>query len=76
MSHSSVPRPHPSRLDPRRDDYEAIISAHQSADARGETTYEDPSTGFLVMAHHALLARGFCCSQKCRHCPYIEDPTV
>jgi len=66
-----VARPHPSRLDPTRADYGAIIAAHEAALLAGETTYVDPSTGLSVMTATALAARGECCRSACRHCPYV-----
>jgi hypothetical protein len=69
----SVPRPHPSRLDPSRKDYEAIIEAHERAVEAGRSTYEDPSTGLLVLTVETHLARGMCCESGCRHCPYMES---
>ncbi len=64
--------PHPARLDPARDDYDDIVRAHRAATARGDATYRDPATGFLVLTRDTLLARGTCCTQGCRHCPYLE----
>lgn len=26
--------------------------------------------GFMVLTEHFLLKRGYCCDNKCRHCPY------
>lgn len=68
-----VPRPHPSRCDPSRPDYDAIITAHEEAVRRGATTYPDPTTGLLVLTVSAHLTRGACCASGCRHCPYLED---
>lgn len=65
-----VARPHPSRCDPAREDYAAIIGAHEAAVGAGEATYRDPSTGLAVLTVAALLARGACCDSGCRHCPY------
>ena len=69
----SASTPHPSRCAPDRPDYEAIVRAHDEALARGDSSYRDPSTDFLVMTRSTLLARGTCCEQGCRHCPYLED---
>ncbi|HVB71571.1 MAG TPA: DUF5522 domain-containing protein [Acidimicrobiales bacterium] len=68
---TDVARPHPSRCDPTRADYGAIIAAHEAAVTAGEPTYRDPSTGLSVMTVAALAARGECCQSGCRHCPYI-----
>jgi hypothetical protein len=67
-----VPRPHPSRLDPAREDYEAIIAAHERAVDAGRTNYLDPMTGLVVLTVATHLARGTCCESGCRHCPYVE----
>jgi hypothetical protein len=70
---SVTPRPHPSRCDPARDDYDAILRAHEEAVANGSPTYRDPSTGFVVFTIETHLARGTCCNSGCRHCPYVVD---
>lgn len=62
--------PHPSRLDPERPDAEAILAAHDRAMAAGMSTYLDPSTGASVLTATYLGARGYCCGQGCRHCPW------
>jgi len=69
---TSVPRPDPSRCDPSRSDYEAIIAAHEGATIAGESTYRDPSSGLMVLTAATHLARGYCCESGCRHCPYVE----
>jgi ATP-binding cassette subfamily B (MDR/TAP) protein 1 len=48
----------------------AIREAHDAAVARGDAGYADPATGFSVFTTAALLARGRCCGNGCRHCPY------
>jgi hypothetical protein len=68
---SDVARPHPSRCDPTREDYAAIIAAHEAAVRRGEPTYHDPATGLAVMTVTILAERGTCCESGCRHCPYV-----
>ena len=67
-----VPRPHPSRCDPSRPDYAAIIAAHDAATIAGESMYRDPSSGLMVLTAATHLARGYCCESGCRHCPYVE----
>ena len=67
----SVPRPHPSRCSPTRDDYDAIILAHEEAVRLDHVTYGDPSTGLNVLTVSTHLARGACCANNCRHCPYV-----
>ncbi|MFY9782248.1 MAG: DUF5522 domain-containing protein [Acidimicrobiales bacterium] len=69
----TTPRPHPSRCDPTRSDYTAIIRAHEEAVAKGSPSYRDPSTGLYVMTVATHLARGTCCESGCRHCPYLEE---
>ncbi len=48
----------------------AYLALHEAAVARGETTYLDPETGFVVFTRLGLIARGNCCGAGCRHCPY------
>lgn len=36
----------------------------------GADTYKDPGTGYQVYTEHALLKKGGCCGNACRHCPY------
>ena len=53
--------------------------AHEIAVARGEHAYRDPSTGYVVMTELSHLARGNCCGNGCRHCPYAHakvDPEL
>lgn len=47
-------------------------AAHREACARGDFSYTDPETGFLVFTRLEHLRRGFCCESGCRHCPYDE----
>lgn len=49
-----------------------IHAAHDAAMAAGEPTYVDPATGYQVLTASALAARGYCCGNGCRHCPYDE----
>lgn len=48
-------------------------SAHDEACQRGETTYEDPQTGFTVFTRIGLEGRDKCCGAGCRHCPFDHD---
>jgi hypothetical protein len=43
---------------------------HAEAVARGEHYYTDAQSGFLVFTELYHLARGLCCQNVCRHCPY------
>jgi hypothetical protein len=72
MSFDSAPKPHASRCDPSRGDYEAIIRAHDEAVALGHPSYRDPSTDLLVLTVATHLERGTCCDNGCRHCPYLD----
>lgn len=67
----AVPLPHPSRLDPSRPDFAAIVAAHEAAVRAGESAYRDPGTGLWVLTVATHLARGECCASGCRHCPYV-----
>lgn len=69
----AVPLAHPSRLDPARPDYAAIVAAHRAAVEAGQPTYRDPATGLSVLTVASHLARGECCNSGCRHCPYVDD---
>lgn len=63
--------PHPSRLDPRRSDYDAIMAAHAAAVDAGSPSYRDPGTGLTALTGAELARRGSCCDSGCRHCPYV-----
>jgi len=47
-----------------------IEDAYKAAVACGSATYTDPSTGYSVFTDLQLRERGFCCGNRCRHCPY------
>jgi hypothetical protein len=64
--------PHPSRLDPRRPDRQAILAAHAAAMAADDDGYVDPSSGLFVFTARYLARRGSCCDTACRHCPYVS----
>jgi hypothetical protein len=51
----------------------AAMIEHRRAVEVGEATYLDPETGYQVMTAPALLARGYCCGNGCRHCPYPAE---
>lgn len=51
-------------------DITQIEELHTQACLACKSTYKDPSTGYSVMTEHALLKRGECCGNACRHCPY------
>lgn len=71
-----IERPRPSRLDPALPDYDAIIAAHEFAVVGSEPGYIDPTTGLFVLTVEYLRARGHCCDQGCRHCPYVNGGDV
>ncbi|MEM7781563.1 MAG: DUF5522 domain-containing protein [Pseudomonadota bacterium] len=52
------------------EDYWAL---HEDACKRGETTYIDPETGFMVFTRLGLLERDRCCGAGCRHCPFGHE---
>ena len=60
----------PTKFDKTRPMYEKIIAEHDAAVSAGLTEYKDPKTGFSVMTEPFLKAKGFCCKNDCRHCPY------
>jgi len=47
-----------------------IEDCHRAACNAQKLMYEDKSTGLWVMTEYALLKRGTCCGNGCRHCPY------
>jgi hypothetical protein len=49
---------------------ESVRRAHAEAEANGQPGYADPATGLFVFTRAHLLARGRCCANGCRHCPY------
>lgn len=55
------------------DPSDRIRVAHDRAVERGESMYADPDTGYSVMTSATLAARGYCCGNGCRHCPYPPD---
>lgn len=59
-----------ARLNPHDPGYNAIVAAHRDARERNEAGYLDPTTGLFVLTSPYLWARGQCCDQGCRHCPY------
>jgi len=66
----SMREPHQGRLPldhPRRAE---VLAEHDRALAAGATGYRDPVSGFFVMTATYLAARGTCCGNGCRHCPY------
>lgn len=57
-----------------------IDELHHAACAAGRDTYIDPASGYQVLTSKALLRKGSCCGNSCRHCPYghinVGDPSL
>lgn len=66
-------KPPPTKAPPDAATLERIVRVHDTASARGQTGYIDPSTGLLVLTAFYLRARAYCCGAGCRHCPYSEE---
>lgn len=69
-------RPAASRLSlehPRRTE---ILAAHAAALDSGAPGYADPASGLFVLTAGWLAARGSCCDNGCRHCPYVADEST
>jgi hypothetical protein len=64
--------PHAERLSSLHPDYDQILKVHAEALLKGNVSYIDPPTGYSVMTAGFLAARGNCCDNGCRHCPYVE----
>jgi uncharacterized protein DUF5522 len=64
--------PHESRLSRDNPGYAEIIEAHAIALNEDRSGYLDPDTGLFVLSAAYLSARGYCCDNGCRHCPYVE----
>ena len=60
----------PTKFDKSDPLYEKIMATHDGAVSDGLTEYKDPKPGFSVMTEPFLKAKGFCCKNDCRHCPY------
>ena len=50
-----------------------VILAHDVAVANGEKGYRDPITGNYTFTAASLKEQGFCCQNKCRHCPWPPE---
>ena len=70
MTERPLDEPHPDRLRPDHPSRARILAAHRAAIDSGAPGYDDPDTGLFVQTAAALLARGECCENGCRHCPY------
>jgi hypothetical protein len=49
-----------------------MLERHQRALDAGELGYLDPVRGLYVMTAATLAKRGKCCTNGCRHCPYVR----
>ena len=52
---------------------QAIDESHLDACQRGERSYLDPKTGYMVFTAVALRDNGRCCGCGCRHCPFGHE---
>ena len=66
-----IDEPHPERLPATHPHRDVILAAHRAAVDAGEPGYLDPITGLYVLTAAELAARGSCCENGCRHCPYV-----
>jgi hypothetical protein len=72
MTRRPLTEPHPTRLSPDHPRRQEILDAHAAALEAGDAGYLDPESGLFVLTAGTLAARGSCCEQGCRHCPYLE----
>ncbi len=47
-----------------------FLEPHRIACENKLDSYIDPETSFHVLTSYYLKSVGFCCTNKCRHCPY------
>jgi hypothetical protein len=66
-----VDRPDPRRLRTDHPRYVEIAARHRAAVEEGSPSYRDPVTGFMVFTSAFLAGRGYCCTNGCRHCPFV-----
>jgi hypothetical protein len=65
--------PAASRLAPDHPRRAEILAAHTAALEAGRPGYADPETGLFVLTAQWLADRGTCCTNGCRHCPYVDS---
>ena len=53
-----------------------IIFSHDNATANDKKGYRDPFTGNYTFTATSLKNQGFCCKNKCRHCPWPPEEEV
>ena len=51
----------------------SVWQLHRDACDRGQHSYVDPDSGYLVFTRIGLLAREKCRGAGCRHCPYAHE---
>ena len=51
----------------------SVWQPHRDACDRGQHSYVDPDSGYLVFTRIGLLAREKCRGAGCRHCPYAHE---
>ena len=49
----------------------AFLARHDRALASGMSTYLDPASNWIVFTADYLAERGYCCSARCRNCPWV-----
>jgi len=64
--------PHSDRLPLDTPMRAVMLERHQRALDAGELGYLDPVRGLYVMTAATLAKRGKCCTNGCRHCPYVR----
>lgn len=72
----ALQRPHGRRFASNQPGFDRVMQAHDAAMAGGDAGYLDPNSGLYVMTAAHLLARGYCCNNGCRHCPFVGANTV
>lgn len=44
----------------------------QQNQSEPQPDWEISAEGLYIATRHFLLRRGYCCSNRCRHCPYVN----
>ncbi|GBB86501.1 hypothetical protein RclHR1_12920008 [Rhizophagus clarus] len=57
----------------REKDKPEWYEAHKLAIQNNQHFYIDPVTGYKVMTELHHKSRGYCCGNKCRHCPFNHE---
>ena len=62
------------KAEAKDDSASAFYMPHKIACEKEQDTYIDPETGLQVLTAYYMTRRGYCCANRCRHCPYgIHD---